>query len=66
MPAGTRAASDSLVNTAPTFASRHWYSISTGDASGFTSTAPRPSLAASAVRILQATVGQQDGPSGFG
>ena len=39
-----------MVNTAPTFASAHWKAISRGAASGFTSTAPRPSLAASAVR----------------
>ena len=42
---GQRArASASMVNTAPTFASRHWYAISAARASGFTSTAPRPSL----------------------
>src|SRR5687768_126521 len=49
-PAGRRATSAPVVKTAPTFASRHWNSISAGAASGFTSTAPRPSLAASAVR----------------
>ena len=52
------AASDAVVNTAPTFASRHWYSISTGEASGSTSTAPRPSLAASAVVLRRR--GQED------